>query len=206
MSAPPEIIEAIASNAHSQCDTLLLALTCKYVASVLIPRYTQYRVICCSPLEGVHVWTKLKQDKSLARNVRILHIREYFHKPRKGYLVPRRVPLAFIPLPSPSAHYGSNSRSSTKQQTNAYAKGLEAEVLLIGAICNMTQLESFTWTANAPLITSRTDSAALDVWAALSLHTSIRNLEVEDGTHKYGAVRLPIHDNMVRCPCFQPDI
>lgn len=199
MKAPPELIDAIACQVYSPHDVLSLALTCNYVASVLIPRHAQYRVIRCSPLEGYHLWTLLRQDKSLARNVRILHLYDMFESPQNDTPLRRRVPLAFVPFSTPISLFGTKALFPPGCGGNTPGASVElvAERALIGAIRNMVELGSFTWTAHHPLIDSRRSPIALDIWGAIGYSQNLLHLAVEN-FDPFPSHSSPIHDSTVR--------
>lgn len=194
MIAPVEVIDAIALCISSPRDLLSLALTCKHVAGVLVPRHTQYRVIRCSPLRGFNIWTQLQDNKSLAKNVRAIHIQDdtglasppFQITPRHPPL-PDRIPSAFISLQTPQSMWQKPNYIETT-----------AERALIAALRNMTKLESFTWTALPPLVYSSTQQDSEDIWTILGSSTNVSHLDVVDyDTEGTWYPRSPIHDSTV---------
>lgn len=197
---PFEVADAIASHIASPRDLLSLALTCKWLAAIIIPHHNQFRIIRCSVLEGFRIWILLAKDHTLAQNVRFIDIVPRRASARTVQRSPR-VPFAFSPPRAPE-RLSSIGKAGPSELDVEGPGDVEmqraAERLFIDALQYTTRLVGFRWanTAGLPLIDSQSDRQKKDVWLCLAMISTLRYVEVMDTKSPIPARTL--HDSLVR--------
>lgn len=136
----------------------------------------QYRVIRC-PLGLVELWDHLAQNPSIANRVEVVEIQ----RQKGGFafesLSPVVVPGEFLTTAQEFVGNGRPYHTFLKE----YLPGAWlAEKSLIGAIKNMSGLQSFKWCREPPLIDSQLDGLKDDIWTALRSCETLRELHVLD--------------------------
>ncbi|KIJ51890.1 hypothetical protein M422DRAFT_43724 [Sphaerobolus stellatus SS14] len=150
---PNEILDMIAFHVDSRRDLLALAMTCKRLCDVVLPRHLEYRVIHCKPSSD-KVWRHLIAHPLLACNVRQLQVMD--DRSRDPEIVPSRAAEEpDIPLAGLEVHK-------------------EHQRLIIGALANMSTLASFYWACNNSLISFE------DVSPALFTCEMLKEVEISD--------------------------
>jgi len=128
---PNEILDMMVFHVDSRKDLLALALTCKRLCDIVLPRHLEYRVIHCKP-SSIKVWRHLIAHPLLACNVRHLQVMD--DRSRDAEIVPSRAAEKLdIPPTGLELHK-------------------EQQRLILGALTNMTTLTSFYWACNNSLI------------------------------------------------------
>ncbi|KAL6298606.1 hypothetical protein BKA93DRAFT_830564 [Sparassis latifolia] len=154
---PCEILEAIAGHVDNADDLLAFALSSKIIASVVSPRHTQLRHIRCN-VETICLWKALSRDLSLARNVRILEI---------GDRHPFRLPqFIFV--------------DHTDCRRNHEVTQREAELQLILAMKNLSNLIFFKWRGPTNILIAEKMPDGEDVWTSLTHCRNLRELDVRE--------------------------
>lgn len=124
---PPEIAEQILSDVDSCSDLLSVALVCRYLMSLVIPRQIEYRVLQID-INKPRIWAHLAERPDLACNIRKLVL---------------RMPL----ITSMSRH------PVTLLEEGHFEMKAEDELTLIPVVCkaiqNMQRLEHFHWLNSA---------------------------------------------------------
>jgi hypothetical protein len=200
LELPFETLEEIIGYLDKPADLFNLASASKLLASVIIPRHLQYRIISCR-LDTHSVWKQLSDDRSLAQNVRKLEIQ----RDQWGYAYRQpdrlRVPVDLEPTYVPVLGRDFSEDGLEKERC------LELE--LISALKNMSNLTHFKWDRAPPLIDARSGGETEDLWAALKGCSDLRELSVVDaGDHSMlehwaldsdGRFLKPIWDSNVCC-------
>ncbi|TFK23210.1 hypothetical protein FA15DRAFT_670710 [Coprinopsis marcescibilis] len=128
---PQEILEEVVSELAQRSDLLSLALGCRFLASYIIPRHTDYRVLRVRTLNPT-IFAHLARRADLARNIREVHICE-----RHNYTSADRIPKQLV-----------DTTLDTDPQTN----GTYNEAIKITNVCRalryMWDLTTFTWSWN----------------------------------------------------------
>jgi len=128
---PNEILDMIAFHIDGRRDLLALALTCRRLRDIVLPRHLEYRDIHCKPSSD-KVWRHLIAHPLLACQVRRLHILD--NRSREPEIIPSRADEEpDIPLCGLALHK-------------------EHERLILEALAKMTTLTSFYWAChNSPI-------------------------------------------------------
>ena len=131
---PTEILDAIVFHLDARRDLLSLALACKRLHAVVVPRHYEYRAVRCR-LSRVAVWSHLAVHRGLARNVRRLEIMD--ERSAEPESVPSDVRSTDTDLESTDDELGMHDKQ---------------ERILASALAKMSALQSFTWScSHAPI-------------------------------------------------------
>jgi len=153
---PNEILDSIVFHIDSKRDLLALALSCHRLHDIVCPRHYNYRVIRCK-VSSVSVWNHLLVHRSLARNVRRLHILD--ERSTESELIPVGILVSDTDL------------ESTDDELGMHAK---QERFLVSALNRMTTLKSLSWSCNHSPISID------NVWPTLLKCQSLQEVEIND--------------------------
>lgn len=167
----PETLGFVTSELSAD-DLLNFGLTSKRLLSN-VKKQLEFRVIDCR-LGHVALWKLLAKDQHLAQGVRELSI----HKDHHDYDC--RVPPSF------------------KDKYNERSSDLTAERNLVKALKNMSNLVSFTWVKEQPVINTRVNhKEPEDIWTALRKYTKVERLNISDFEGWSGKSALAVHYSKV---------
>ncbi|PIL26850.1 hypothetical protein GSI_11030 [Ganoderma sinense ZZ0214-1] len=155
---PTEVLDAIAFHIESPSDLGALALTCRRLHAVVVPRHTAYRVIRAKASQ-LALWHHLAVHRALARNVRRLEILD------------ERAPAGEAVVP-PGIGATDTDMESTDDELGMHAK---QERFLVTALRQMSALTAFRWSCSHSLV------AFERVWPVLvRAAPGLREAEVND--------------------------
>ena len=153
---PTELLDAIVFHIDSKRDLLSLALACRRMHSVILPRHYEYRVIQCK-VSSINVWNHLIVHHSLARNVRRLVILD--ERSAEQEVVPSDISMSDTDLESTDDELGLHHKQ---------------ERFLASALAKMTGLRSLSWFCNhSPISIDR-------VWPTIMKCISLTDVEISD--------------------------
>lgn len=155
---PLELLELTASHLQSRDDILALALTCRKCKQATIPRYSEYRVVCCHYRRS-DVWKHLYARSDLANNIRKLTIL------CDGPSVTERAPSTLLDL---------------NPENDVWLSPGERLQLVAQAVQKMTALETFSWYADMEFEAPDEQEAEEDVWSALSKCRHLKDLHFSE--------------------------
>jgi len=131
---PHELLDIIFSQLDSHSDLVHLALSTLIFKQLIIPRHTDYRVICTRHRLPA-LWAHLAKRADLARNIKEVHLRERYNQSS-----PDRYPKDY-----------------PEQNVFTFATEEQDEDARIQNMCialgHMSHLRTFTWSANAQVDT-----------------------------------------------------
>jgi len=141
---------------------------------------SSYRVIR-APLVFLDIWKHLAQNPSLARQVEVVEIQRQMTGFNFECLRPSMLP--------PEVHSAAQAFVRTDSSIyHTFAKQFvphvcQAEQTLIAAVKKMTELKSFQWDREPPLLDSCLDDGVEDdIWTALRFCPNLRTLDVMDAS------------------------
>ncbi|KAH0826213.1 hypothetical protein J3R83DRAFT_5658 [Lanmaoa asiatica] len=153
---PTEILDAIVFHVDSKRDLLALALSCRRLHAVIVPRHYDYRVVC-TKASSLGLWNHLIVNRALARNVRTLEIID--ERSSKPLVLPTDIMKTETDLESSDDELLLHSKQ---------------EKLLISALNKMTALQSFHWSCNHSTI------SVDNVWATLMKCQTLSRVTISD--------------------------
>ncbi|KAL0957838.1 hypothetical protein HGRIS_000023 [Hohenbuehelia grisea] len=153
---PTEILDTIVFHIDEPKDLLSLALSCRRLRDVVIPRHLDYRFIRCK-LSSIRVWNHLIVHRSLARNVRRLEILD--ERSAKPEIIPSNILTSDTDL------------ESTDDELGLHAK---YERYLLSALGKMAALKSVLWSCNHSPITIE------HLWSTLLKCKTLTTVEIND--------------------------
>ena len=155
---PTEVLDAIAFHVESARDLRALALTCRRLHAVVVPRHAEYRVVRAKASQ-LALWHHLAVHRALARNVRRLEILD------------ERAPAGDVVVP-PGIAATDTDMESTDDELGMHAK---QERFLVSALRQMSALTAFRWSCSHSLV------AFERVWPVLvRCAPGLREVEVND--------------------------
>ncbi|KAM5541883.1 hypothetical protein V8D89_004612 [Ganoderma adspersum] len=155
---PTEVLDAIAFHVESARDLRALALTCRRLHAVVVPRHAEYRVVRAKASQ-LALWHHLAVHRALARNVRRLEILD------------ERAPAGDVVVP-PGIGATDTDMESTDDELGMHAK---QERFLVSALRQMSALTAFRWRCSHSLV------AFERVWPVLvRCAPGLREVEVND--------------------------
>jgi hypothetical protein len=175
---PLEIIELIVLNIVGLSNLLSLSLTCRVLASIILPRHLRYHTVRAS-LAQADIWKHLIRNRTCARNVRQLEI-----VPDEAFSPSRYTPFfqAIISeedmAPDDSLYPSdpsdpSNTSDKFLLQSNY---DLWRERLLVIALGGMSNLRSFAWLCDSPPVLSVSE----DIWSVLRQKQYLSDVELQE--------------------------
>ncbi|KAK0470444.1 uncharacterized protein EV420DRAFT_1634866 [Desarmillaria tabescens] len=154
---PTEILDAIVFHIDDKRDLVALAVSCRRMHGVVVPRHLDYRVVRCK-VSSISVWNHLIVNRSLARNVRRLEILD---ERASGEAV--RIPGGVVGT--------DTDLESTDDELGMHEK---QERFLVSALARMSALRSFVWSCNHSPISID------NVWPTLLKCQTLSEVEIND--------------------------
>ncbi|KAI1785084.1 hypothetical protein LXA43DRAFT_1119298 [Ganoderma leucocontextum] len=155
---PTEVLDAIAFHVEAQRDLLALALTCRRLHAVVVPRHAAHRLVRAKASQ-LAVWHHLAVHRALARNVRRLEVLD------------ERASADEVVVP-PGIRATDTDLESTDDELGMHAK---QERFLVSALRQMSALTAFRWSCSHSLV------AFERVWPVLvRCAPGLREVEVND--------------------------
>ncbi|KAI0044907.1 hypothetical protein FA95DRAFT_204696 [Auriscalpium vulgare] len=185
LSFPAEIIEAVIDWMDDPDDLRSLACTSKAFYSLVVPRHTDARILRL-PLFARCAWSVLVNDPRLARNIRSFNIVSSFEVDEKHF------PRTLFPVFDHDCwHCTPRSRGTPVDVAYWDVLQRENEILLMGAITNMSGLTSFSWKDGfASVVRAKSEPSGRDVWTALAVCRNVTELIVHEPPGAYTCTGL----------------
>ncbi|KAL1744886.1 hypothetical protein HDZ31DRAFT_37623 [Schizophyllum fasciatum] len=156
---PAELLDAIAGHLDAPADLRALALTCRRLRAVVVPRHAQYRAVR-APASALRVWHHLAVSRALAANVRVAEVLD------------ERAGAGALVVPAAARGVAEAALESTDDELGRHEKQGR---FLARALARMVNLTELVWSSNH-------SPASVDgVWPTLLKHcSSLREVRVQD--------------------------
>lgn len=155
----------------------------------------EYRVIR-APVGLVEFWQHLANDPAVASKVQVLEIQRETGGFGVDTLKPPLIPAPFLPSAHVLLEYGEPHNGLPDDKR---AEFRNSELSLIAAVKQMSNLQSFRWDREPPLVDSVLDDDAVDdIWTALLSCLQLHGLDVTDASDNNDVRVRPIHESQVR--------
>ncbi|KAJ7595711.1 hypothetical protein C8J56DRAFT_774826 [Mycena floridula] len=154
---PTEILDLVAFHVEEKRDVFNLALSCKRMHDIVIPRHLDYRIVRCK-VSNLAVWNHLIGNRALAKNVRRLEILDE-RATAAEELIPAGIMVTDTDLESTDDELGRHEKQ---------------ERYIVAALVKMSSLTSFSWSCNHSPISIE------NVWPTLLKCYSLKQVEIND--------------------------